>query len=64
MIGGILRTYPNFTMEDVLHNISYANLMMFSAVLPSYDSEEKCEKEKKKGMSNKGLYEALKKAKG
>ena len=44
MICGFLKAYPNFTLDYVLREMSYANLIMYSTVLPSYDFDGKRDK--------------------
>lgn len=33
MIAGILKSYPNFSLENILHDISFANLQLLIKVL-------------------------------
>ncbi|MEL7586663.1 MAG: hypothetical protein AAGU19_08100 [Prolixibacteraceae bacterium] len=39
MIAGVAKGY-NLTPDYVLYKMSYANVIMYSAVLPSYDDEK------------------------
>lgn len=43
MVAGIIKGF-NFTMDYVLYELSYANMIMLGAVLPSYDSKRNKEK--------------------
>lgn len=43
-ISGVIRTYTGFTLDYVLYDLSYANLIMLNSVIPSYKSS----KDKKK----------------
>ena len=63
MIGGMAKAY-GWTPEYVLYDLSYANLIMYSAVLPSYNKEKK-DKDGKKitGMSTKDLFDTMKQLK-
>jgi pyruvoyl-dependent arginine decarboxylase (PvlArgDC) len=38
-VAGFAKAY-NLTFDYVLYKISYANLIMYSSVLPRYDSKE------------------------
>ncbi len=33
----MLKAYPNFTVDYILYELSYANLILYSSVLPRYD---------------------------
>jgi hypothetical protein len=39
MIAGIVKAY-NWTLDYVLYELSYVNMIMYSSVLPSYDSNK------------------------
>lgn len=45
MVGGFLKAY-NFPLDYVLYDLSYSNMILFGAVLPSYQSKEDKEKMK------------------
>lgn len=65
MIGGVAKSY-NLTIDYVLYELSYTNLIMYSAVLPSYNSDKKKPKgtkEEKKGMSVSQFMQEMKKIK-
>lgn len=50
IISGFAKNY-NYTIDYVLHEISYANIVMYGAVLPVYRSDsKKKEKEKEKAI--------------
>ena len=40
MIAGFVKTF-GVTFDYALYNISYTNLIMYSATIPSYDSGER-----------------------
>lgn len=40
IIAGIVKAY-NFTLEYVLYDLSYANMILLGAVLPSYNPDRK-----------------------
>ncbi len=44
MVGGMLKSYPNFTPEALLYELSYQNLVLYSSILPSYDPDRKGKK--------------------
>lgn len=46
MIAGVAKAY-NLTPDYVLYKMSYTNTILYSAVLPSYDSKEKEPKKEK-----------------
>lgn len=65
VIGGALKNYPNFTLDNVLYDMSYANVILFSSVLPSYETESndtssKSTPTKKKGLSFNEFLGAMK----
>ena len=60
MIGGVAKAY-GWTPDYVLYELSYANMIMYSAVLPTGASSKKEKKESKTGMSTKSLFETFKK---
>ena len=41
-----MKGYPGLTPDYVLHKMSYANLIMYSSVLPGADDEKEEQKEK------------------
>jgi len=43
MIAGIAKAYPGWTPEYILHELTYANLMLYSAVLPDPEYKKKSE---------------------
>lgn len=45
-MAGVAKAY-NLSFEYVLYELSYKNLIMFSAVLPSYDFDSKDDKKAK-----------------
>jgi hypothetical protein len=46
--------------NDVLYNISYSNIRLYFAVLPTYDSKDKAEeKDNKKSAKGKGGFGGL-----
>jgi hypothetical protein len=61
MIGGVAKSY-NLTFDYVLYELSYANMLMYSAVLPQYSSPSKKDN-KKTGISTGSLFEIMKKIK-
>lgn len=45
VIAGVAKTY-NLPFDYVLHNMSYANLILYGAVIPSYKPKDKTGKHK------------------
>lgn len=43
-MAGVCKSY-NLTFDYVIHELSYENLMMYSAVLPTYESPKDKNKE-------------------
>ncbi len=44
-----MKAYPNVGLEYLLYEMSYANIVMYSSILPSYDDYKGS---KKKGTRN------------
>ncbi len=51
MVGGMLKSYPNFTLEELLFELSYQNLVLYSSIIPSYDFDKKGKKGKGKHIN-------------
>ena len=43
VIAGVAKGYPQFTHDFILYELSYANLILYCSVLPSYDDEKENE---------------------
>jgi hypothetical protein len=63
MIAGVSKAYT-YTPDYILYEVSYANLILYSSVLPSSDDEEEKEEEiinaddpKNKDLINHELFD-------
>lgn len=62
-----MKAYPNMSLDYILHKLSYANLIMYSRVIPSYNPGKKKEgvsplsvEGKKTGLSGNQLFTIMK----
>jgi hypothetical protein len=46
MVGGMMKSYPNFTPEYLLFEMSYQNLILYSSIIPSYDFDKNGKKKR------------------
>lgn len=37
MVAGFAKSFPQFTIDDILYKLSYVNLILYSSVIPGYD---------------------------
>lgn len=51
IVAGFAKAYA-LTFDDVLYNVSYANVILYGAVLPSYNSRKK--EDSRKGIDKDG----------
>lgn len=62
-----MKAYPNMSLDYILHKLSYANLIMYSRVIPSYSPSKKKDdvkslsvEGKKTGLSGNQLFTIMK----
>lgn len=60
MVSGFAKNF-NLSFEEVLHQVSYTNLILYSRTLPSYDFNPEKETSKEKKISPKDFFTELKK---
>ena len=59
-----MKSYPNLTLDYILYEMSFVNLIMYSSIIPSYESEkEESKSGKQKGMSINEFFSRMKKLK-
>lgn len=58
-----MKSYPNVSLEYVLYEMSFRNLMLYSSIIPGYDNDKQDSEpvaKKKSGLSFKELVGQLK----
>ena len=43
MVAGVAKSYPQFTIDYILYELSYANMILYCSVLPGQDDEKEDE---------------------
>lgn len=59
MVGGVAKAY-GWTPDYVLYELSYTNMIMYSAVLPTGSGSKKDKKEGKRKMNTKEMFSFFK----
>lgn len=61
MIGGIMKSYPQLTWDNILYDMSIQNLLLLSSIIPTYNSNDESSKNgKQKGISNQDFFIQMK----
>ena len=55
-----MKSYPQLTLDYILYEMSYLNVVMYSSIIPSYDSSSDKQTEPKKGLSSSEFFSQMK----